>query len=529
MKTSSTKIYNFYSKNGLAGGLNISDDPLIVGPQEMTVADNVLIGQTMSRKKRPGLENYDTASYTGTASWPSTAAPIRGIIQYWRYGSGTGAVLEDIFLHSDTKVWSIANRASGATNRTGSLTIANDGIPSYQVFEGILYFLSSASADVYSKWNGLAEPAGNATAATAPPDGPGKYLGIWNGRMVMAGNPDFPFRVYLSGALDAEDWISVDATSFDLSYDGDPDGVTAIFPELEGSLFIATRRSIYELSGTSLANYSLRRVTRGVGCVGHGTVVATPNDILFASDRGIHSLKRVIVSDQSEISFYSRDIQKLWVDLLNANLLSQSSATWDETQNLYVITVPSSGQSENDTVLCYNMTYGYWTVWNDIEARCLNTVLLSNKQYVLAGREDGKVAILNPSITTDFGSGYTFHMKSGKFFPDSALTNQFRFISVTALLSVTQPSSVAIGYSIDAINGTRTGSRNFSFGNTSDLLGTSFILGSSSLGLGAFLPVRLSIEETGYNFQLEVTAGGTSDINFLGWILEVEDADPVYT
>lgn len=532
-KTSSTRFYNFYGRDGLAGGLNVSDDPLIVGPKEMAKAMNVLIGQSLVRQKRPGLENYHTGSYEGTASYIASGVPIRGIIQYWRYGSGTGAVLEDIFLHQSDKVWSIENRASVATNRTGSLTLSTSGIPYYQVFEGILYFCSSDPADGYNKWNGLAEPAGNAQSATPPPDGPGKYLGVFNGRMLMAGNNDFPFRVYMSAALDAEDWVGADATSFDLSYDGDPEGITAIFPELEGRVFIATRRSVYEVSASDpsdIATYNVRRVTRGVGCVGQGTVVATPNDILFASDRGVHSLKRVIVSDQSEITFYSREIQKIWTDMINLSLLKQAKAEWDEVQNLYVITVPSAGQLENDVVLAYNLTYGFWMEWQpDVGARSLGTVLINNRQYVLAGTENGKIGFFNERVTEDFGEGFSFNMKSGKFFPDSMLTNQFRFVSVTMLASVRNPSTVSIGWSIDSVNGTKTGSRPISLGSQSDLLGTTFVLGASRLGQGAFVPIRVSVEETGYNFQLEITAGGDSEINFLGWILEVEDADPVYT
>lgn len=533
MKSSSTRYYNFYGQKGLSGGLNVSDDPLIVGPEEMAVAKNVLIGQSLSRQKRPGLEDYHTGIYEGTASYPAAGTPIRGIIQYWRYGSGTGAVLEDVFLHQSSKLWSLDTRTSPGVNRTGALVLTTNSRISYQVFEGILYFCSSNTSDGYNKWNGLSEPAATtAQAATAPPDGAGKYLGIYIGRMVMGGNPDFPFRVYLSAPLDADNWTlpgNDGATSFDLSYDGDPEGITAIFPEHQGKCYIATRRSIYELSGVDLSTFSINRVSSGVGCIGQGTVVATPNDILFASDRGLHSLNRLVVSDQSAITFQSKAIQKLWVDLLNTQILNQSQAAWDENLNLYVLTCPSSGQITNDTVLCYNMTFGYWTTWDGINARALNRVLVTNKQYVLAGTEAGKVAFLNPIRTTDFGTGFTFQMKSGKFFPDSNMTNQYRFVSVTAMLSVRQPSSIAIGYSIDSVNGTKTNSRSQSLGTNSALLGSTFVLGQSALGTGAFIPVRFSIEETGYNFQLEITATGNSDINFLGWILEVEDADPVYT
>jgi len=528
-KTSSTRFYPFFGKKGLAGGLNVSDDPLIVGPEEMTNAKNVLIGQTLSRKKRPGLESYHTSTYASTASWPVASNPIRGIIQYWRYASATGEVQEDIFLHSQNKVWSIDNRASPATNRTGSLTLSATAVPSYQVFEGILYFTSTNVADGYNKWNGLANVPGNASAATPPPDGVGKYLGVYRGRMLMAGNPDFPFRLYISKPFDADDWTAITATSLDLSYDGDPDGITAIFPELEGRVFVATRRSIYEVTGTTVNDLVVSRVTRGIGCVGQGTVVATPNDILFSSDRGVHSLKKVIVSDQSEITFLSRDVQRIWTELLNNQKFDQAQAAWDEINNLYVISLVSSGSNTNDTVLAYNLTYGYWMKWDDIEARSLGNVLISKKGYIICGKEDGGIQFLNNEQTTDDGESYSFQMKSGKFFPDGDMSKEYRFVSVTLLCSTDNPSAISVGWSIDSPDLTKTGSRSFNLGNESALLGSTFILGASQLGLGRFTPKRISIEETGYNLQLEITCAGSSNVNFHGWILEVEDANPVYT
>jgi hypothetical protein len=402
-------------------------------------------------------------------------------------------------------------------------------VPTYQVFEGILYFTSTDTADGYNKWNGLATTPGNASAATAPPDGVGKYLGVYRGRMLMAGNPSYPFRLYISKPFDAEDWTGITATSLDLAYDGDPDGITAIFPELEGRCFVATRRSIYEVTGTTVNDLVVSRITRGIGCVGQGTVVATPNDILFASDRGVHSLKKVIVSDQSEITFLSRDIQKIWTDMLNLTRISQALAAWDEINNLYVITLPSSGSTANDVMLCYNMTFGYWMKWDNVSARSLANILINKRGYVICGRENGEIQFLNESKYTDDGDGISFQMKSGKFFPDGDLTKQFRFVSVTVLASVNDPSTVSVGWSIDGQDGTKTGSKAFQLGTDSALLGSTFILGTSRLGLGRFLPKRVSIEETGYNFQLEITATGDSDVQFHGWLLEVEDADPIYT
>lgn len=523
------KTYVFRGSQGLNGGLNVSDDPLIVGPNEMTVAKNVLISNSLSRRKRPGQEAYHLSSFASTASYPTLGEPIRGIIQYWRYASATGEVQEDLFLHSEDKVWSIASRTDPAIDRTGALVLSETGIPQYQIFEGILYFVSSQTADGYNKWNGLATTPGNAEAATAPPDGVGKLLGTYRGRMLMAGNPDFPFRLYVSASLDAEDWVSADATSLDLTYDGDPNGITAILPEKDGRVYIATRRSIYELSGDTLNSFIVKRITQGIGCVGQGTVVALPNDILFASDRGVHSLRKIAVSDQTEYAFQSEKIQLLWTTLLATNLLEQARATWDEVNNIYEITVPSSGQLENDTVLSYNIGYGHWTLWDGISARSINQVLLLNKQYVICGREDGNIVFLNPELTEDLDVGFVYQFKTGKFFPDDDVTSEHRFKAITILASTTSASAIQVNVYIEGKDGTRQINRSVSFGTEADLLGSTFILGQSTLGIGRFVPARISIEETGFCMQLEIISGGSSDINFLGWSVEVEGDNERFT
>lgn len=529
-KSSSTTYLNYFGKKGLGGGLNVSDNPLLVAPEEMTIADNVLVGTTLARRKRYGQEQYDTSDPTkvGTVNWPASNVPIRRIIQYNTFIAATGEPVEYLFLHSADKVWSIANRTSGAVNQTGALVLSTTGIPSYQVFEGKLYFLSTATADGYNVWDGTVASPTAAVAATDPADGPGKYLGVYQGRMIMAGNVDFPFRLYISAPLDAEDWASVSATSLDFDFDGDPSGITAIFPQLEGRLYVATRRNIYELTGTTPATFVVRRVTKGIGCISHNSVVATPNDILFASDRGIHSLRKVMVSDQTEVEFLSKDIQRLWTNLLASNLLEQTDAVWDENLNLYLITVPSSGQTTNDTILAYNLSFGTWANWSGCRARSIDQVLINNKAFVLIGREDGNVSFLTPTRQTDLGVGFTMRFKTGKIFPGDDIMGQKLFKSVGILASSTKLAQVQINWFVDSVDLTNSSGKAVTFGTESDLLGSTFIMGLSTLGFGRFLPKRLSVDQVGFNFQLEIVCAGDSDIEFYGFVLEAEEGDPVY-
>lgn len=526
-----TKIYSYFGKEALAGGLNVSDNPLILSPSEMTEANDITIAQSLARAKRPGEEYFHLSSFASTASYPEINEPIRGLIQYWRYPSGVSQPVaeDDIFLHSANKVWSIENRTSPAIDRSGAFSYSTTGIPSYQVFEGILYFCSTDTADGYRKWNGVTSTPGDAEAATPPPDGPGKYLGTFQGRMVMGGNPSFPFRLYISAPLDAEDWASAAATSLDFDYDGDPEGITAIFPPLDGRLFIATRRSIYELTASDpndLNTYFVRRATKGIGCVGGKMYVATPNDIVFWSDRGLHSLAKIIVSDQTEITFLSREIQTLVTQQLAGNLINRGQMEWDEVENLIVTTVASSGQLENDTILTYNMTFNTWTVWTGVTARSLTTYInSSNKQVVMFGREDGNLGLFNKDLTTRFGEGFSANFKTGKLFPGGNIGYQKVFRKLTVLLSSSKRSQIQINWTVDNDNSQSSqGTETYTIGDTSSLLGSTFILGQSTLGFGRFIPFTLEVGATGYNIQFEIVVTGDGDFDFYGFTVEVEDA-----
>jgi hypothetical protein len=530
----------FFGKEALKGGLNVSDNPVIVPPNQMVVAKNVAISQTLARKKRSGLQRYTTGSfiptgsYTPSASYPFVANPatslsaIRGIYQYFRYGSANGEPYVDLFLNQEDKVWSIPDRTNPALNRTGALSLSATAIPSYQVFEGILYWADSEQN--YYKWNGLDAVPSDAEAATPPADGPGQYLRAHQGKMWMAGNTLYPFRLYYSTTFDADDWTSANPSnggSLDLEYDGDPEGITAIFPPFQGRLYVATRRRIYEITGVDASDFQVRPITNGIGCVSHNSVVAIPNDILFCSDRGIHSLRRLQVSDQSEVTFLSRDIQPLWVYLINRSLLNRTWGVFDETTNSYIITCVGSGKTENNVTLVYNIEFDTWTTWEDLDARSVTLLLQSGQTFLLCGREDGEIAYLDPGKNYDLDdtAGYAMQFKTGKLYPGDEIDTQFRVHSVTILASTTRASNIGVSWSLDSIDGQRSGNKSISLGDDSSVLGTTFVLGQSTLGFGQFLPQKITVDQVGYNFQLGIVASGTNDIEFYGFILEVSNED----
>lgn len=518
-----SRKFSYVLGNGFDGGLS-SENAIAVAPNKMVLADNILIASAPTRRRRGGMEKYHTGSFDQTVSYPASGTSIRGITEYWRTASLAGNPTSDIFLHQGTKVWSIDNRTSIGVDRTGALTLSSSGVPSYQVFNQKLYFCSTITADGYNKWDGA---SASAVAATAPADGVGKYLCSHFGRMIMAGNNDFPFTVYYSSSLNPEDWTSgggSDGGSLELDNDGDPQGITGIV-SFQNRLYVFTRRSTYEITGNDPTTFVVQKVSNGIGCIAHSTIVVVPNDVIFASDRGVHSLRQLNSGRQTETQFLSRDIQRLWVELINSGRFTQLQASYDETSNLYVISVVSRSDTMNSDVLTYNIEFGTWTVWKNINARAMSAAFINNKRQLLVGRENGTIAFLNRESRQDFGQSYSSRFKTGVLYPGGDYTVERRFIGVTILASATAPASISVSWNVD---GQRDGTKVFSLSAGEDLLGTTFVLGQSTLGIGQYLPYTIEIGEHGHGIQLDVTVQSSGDVEFYGFILEVEDENPVY-
>jgi hypothetical protein len=176
-------------------------------------------------------------------------------------------------------------------------------------------------------------------------------------------------------------------------------------------------------------------------------------------------------------------------------------------------------------MLIYNIEFGTWTVWKDINARCVTIGYLNNKKQLLIGRENGTIAYLNREARTDFGDSYNSRFKTGVLYPGGDMTVERRYLSLTVLVSSTANASIGVSWNID---GRSDNTSTFTIGSDNDLLGTTFVLGTSVLGIGQFLPVTVTLDGHGTGIQLEFSVQSDGDVEFYGFILEVEDENPTY-
>ena len=158
----------------LDAGLNVTDNPLIVPPNEMTEAKNIMVGSTLARKPRVGTDYFNTDDSDEGASYPDNPKntvggvdgdPILGIYEFWRYESGVAT--QTLMVRQGSKIWAIEARTGTATDITGSLVLPTTGKITFQAFEGNVYWVSTNTSEGYNKWDGVSASAVAVTTAAA--------------------------------------------------------------------------------------------------------------------------------------------------------------------------------------------------------------------------------------------------------------------------------------------------------------------------------------------------------------------------
>lgn len=534
MTTRTTRRIKNVGESFLKGGLNLTDNAIIVPPHEMVDATNILIGSSPSRRQRPGIEYFCTdASHEGL-SYPtnplnggSGADPVYGTYEFWRYDGATGAPKATLMVRQGTKIWGIDQRTGVATDLTGALILPDGGSVTFQTFEGRVYWAGTGAGGVaegYNYWDGTSGSA--VAAASVPPDGTPTHIVSHGGRMWAWGVPGYPYRLYYSEFYDAESWAvtaygatgtAAEPGSLDMDPFGDPVGINGAV-SFQDRLYVLMRRARFEVSGSTIGDFFVKTLSKKYGTIGHHTIVSNGDSVYYAGERGFFNLLSSDKAIESESGDISRPIKYLWTRLLNRNLFSQYSATYDEDENLYLLTCPSAGSTTNDTVLAFSAEHGVWSgVWTGIKARCLTSYYTAGRTRVLAGREDGVLALLGASAKTDLGEAYTSKFKTGMLYPGEEIDIEHLWKHATILTSGAGTGSLVLNAYLDS---KLVSSQTIEIDAGADLLGTTFVLGSSELGGGVFVPHTVPLKGQGYGLQLEVIFNSDSELQVYGFMYE---------
>lgn len=506
------------------GGLNTSLDASMIPVNQLTVADNIIVSTRGSRKKREGINHdYDDQNagtdtiiglhdfWYGTSTKTQKLVAVNSARVQYSYSSGTRTTLTD-----------------GGTAWSGTLTTC-----SMVTFNNQVIMAVDGASNVVKMW------AGSGSVADLPGSPPtGSILGTHIGRLWMndKANAD---RLHYSPAFDHTKWNGTgDSGAIDIGVgDGDPDGITAIFPSFKGDLFVAKRTKLYRLVGQNPESIQVIKVSDGIGCISHNSVVAVgQDDLMWLSEKGIHSLQAVNAYGDFTSADVSSDIQGSFNDQFTRSRLKYSwgaylpqinSVAWafTETSGLSRSLTTSS---VNNAVYLFNVPLKSWYRWPDVPCSSMIVSNDSDQKRFYFGTHTNRISKTFSGVTYDqVGNSGThtairMRVKTGQMFPPgvdpTALIGYKEFIlyfrpqsetniSVSVKIDKqTTPAENQLVYN-EATGGTPLGAGSFVLGSTP--LGTSaLMLGYSRSITGIGHSAQVTIEEDSLTGEVEIQGFG---------------------
>jgi len=339
-----------------SGGLNTSVDPFIMDPQQLQIADNLIFTNSNTRKKRGGQARFNT-----------TAISTAEIIFVKEYFSNVSEVKKQFFVSIDEngQVFRSNNGVSWNNFSTTALSTSH-GKPSAVVFNEDFIIAFSGAAPP-QKWDNQDTTANLVALGGTPPDG--NIVQINRGRVYLAGDTENPDTLSFSAPNAHETWTGTTAGNIKINPgDGDPVGITAIFPEMQqGGLYVAKRNRLYFVDNTNIDTtlWSIKQISDTIGCVSHNAAVAVDQkDVIFPSDRGVHALSQVLeTTGVREGNFLSAPIHEDWHEVISTSDRDKMSAVFLPRRNSYLLSCKRSGQTNFETIYGFNIQTLQWFRW----------------------------------------------------------------------------------------------------------------------------------------------------------------------
>lgn len=320
------------------------------------------------------------------------------------------------------------------------------------------------------------------------------------------------------------------------SGDGDPIGLNGIAPTFKGTLFVGKLTKLYRIDGYTPDTWQISKVSDGIGFASHNSIVAIDqDDMVFVSERGVHSMAATQAYGDFESQYVSIDIQKTFNEGFNHALLANIWAAYNAQLNSVAFTFADASSATNNQIYLYNIPQKAWYRWPNISCTSLICANDSDKKRFYIGSATGRVAKAQNGTTYDNsadGSQTTipFRVTTGQIFVDS---NPYSMKSFRRFILFFKPFgsfNVTVNVTID--NHALNSENSISYSQTSSggILASTLVLGQSLLGSAIVVlgPYNATIDGYGRGVKIDIVQNGIGDgIEIQGIAIEYEGAGAV--
>lgn len=436
-------------------------------------------------------------------------------------------VLDEMVCTCGNKIYSDADQLS-PNDITGAVTITADNrfIWSEWQFETDKYIIGTNGVNPPIKWTGT----GSADIlGGSPPQG--KWNVVWNNALWIARTSAETATLYFSDLADPEAWTLNNDYKF-------PAPITGL-GTLADKIVVFMDDCIGTLSGYN--NGELNKIDKFIsnkGCTsGYSIVNAKLNGVdvlVFHSSDGWYAF------DGSTTLYYlSAPIRNKYrsqsaVTQFNQGRFDEVCAEYIPQYNWVVAGISDGADTTNDFVVILDMSRWYeskdgqyvphWPI-DGVNINCIarSKGITSEKNEIFFGDNAGFVNKFNYNLFNNNGSSYT------KFFQSKIFDNISSWLLIEFNLMANESSSTITTYIKSNLESGDGDQGSVSLQDQSDVLGTTFVLGSSLLGGRDFIFNEAAMDSFGRFLQFKIlnsTINQSFSIEEINIVLQEIGLDP---
>ncbi len=342
-----------------------------------------------------------------------SAPDIVGMFDYHRAGTAGTFTQKFVLVTGDGRIFK-EDVAGSLVDITGTAVITDDTHPVFCQARDLLTIFFS-TCDTPLKWN----QTGNVTPLLgAPPIGRGAVFHV--NRLWVWGTLANPSRISYGSSTVVEDFVTSDTGSFDIDPDDGDIIVAAV--SYKGMLIIfkgPNKGSIHVISGTGVSSFTRQKFVEGIPLQSpHGWVVVG-DDILFMSDRGIHSLGATQSYGNFTVADLTRFLHGHFRNNMNRTLLSKVWAVDYSDKSCVIWTYPNIGVLENNATLGLSYVRFSEEGWKPFTwtrggiSACIHIDTVTNDRKLIFGGTDGVPYIQDtPNRSLPPSTAYNYRLQT---------------------------------------------------------------------------------------------------------------------
>jgi hypothetical protein len=365
------------------------------------VVRNAILRNNGSKLKAPGLRRIE---YSDSA--PST---IQAMINFT--GTFGAAQYNEIVIARDGKILVLRD---GELIDLGVEYPSTDSV-TFERFVNLLIIMFENRAPITylintSTYSELGIPA---LHKTAPP----KFGKSFQFRFFYGGMANDP-HILISSEIDNPNGYTLVGGASRISVDdgdGDNVGLTGL-AKFRKTLFAFKSQSLYSIPLTDFG-FGVDQFSDQVGCGSHKTIVSTPNDVFWVSDRAIHSLVSTDKFGGTEEATVSYPIYEYFQNAVNWDAAHNMQACYDKESNCYLLAYPSSDSAVNNKILGFNIFNREFFEWDGLEFSALCPYIEGRSPKTLVAAGD-KIGVLDSREYSYFSKDpIDMELVTGQIFP----------------------------------------------------------------------------------------------------------------